>query len=52
MSPVSVAASRPRVDDRRVINGMLYKCKTGIAWRDLPERYVEDGLQPVLALVS
>jgi transposase len=27
------------VDDRRVINGMLYKCKTGIAWRDLPERY-------------
>lgn len=30
---------RPRVDDRRVINGMLYKCKTGIAWRDLPERY-------------
>ena len=30
---------RPRVDDRRVINGMLYKAKTGIAWRDLPERY-------------
>jgi transposase len=27
------------VDDRRVINGMLYKAKTGIAWRDLPERY-------------
>lgn len=37
--PVSGAAGRPRVDDRRVINGMLYKCKTGIAWRDLPERY-------------
>lgn len=32
-------AGRPRVDDRRVINGMLYKAKTGIAWRDLPERY-------------
>ena len=30
---------RPRVDDRRVINGMLFKAKTGIAWRDLPERY-------------
>ncbi len=29
----------PRVDDRRVINGMLYKAKTGVAWRDLPERY-------------
>lgn len=37
--PLSGAKGRPRVDDRRVINGMLYKCKTGIAWRDLPERY-------------
>jgi transposase len=27
------------VDDRRVINGMLFKAKTGMAWRDLPERY-------------
>lgn len=37
--PPSGVKGRPRVDDRRVINGMLYKCKTGIAWRDLPERY-------------
>ncbi len=37
--PVSGAKGRPRVDDRRVINGMLYKAKTGVAWRDLPERY-------------
>jgi transposase len=37
--PASGVKGRPRVDDRRVINGMLYKCKTGIAWRDLPERY-------------
>jgi transposase len=37
--PASGTKGRPRVDDRRVINGMLYKCKTGIAWRDLPERY-------------
>jgi transposase len=37
--PVSGAAGRPRVDDRRVINGMLFKAKTGVAWRDLPERY-------------
>jgi transposase len=37
--PVSGAKGRQRVDDRRVINGMVYKCKTGIAWRDLPERY-------------
>lgn len=37
--PVSGVRGRPRVDDRRVINGMLYKAKTGIAWRDLPQRY-------------
>jgi transposase len=37
--PASGVRGRPRTDDRRVINGMLYKCKTGIAWRDLPERY-------------
>ncbi|WP_425389381.1 IS5 family transposase [Cryptosporangium arvum] len=37
--PRSGAAGRPRVDDRRVINGMLFKAKTGVAWRGLPERY-------------
>ncbi len=37
--PVPGAKGRLRADDRRVINGMLYKCKTGIARRDLPERY-------------
>ncbi|MFE3229000.1 IS5 family transposase [Nocardia sp. NPDC059228] len=37
--PVSGAKGRPRVDDRRVINAMLYKAKTGVAWRDLPDRY-------------
>lgn len=30
---------RPRVSDRQVINGMVYKIRTGISWRDLPERY-------------
>ncbi len=37
--PASGVAGRPRVDDRRVINGMLFKARTGVAWRDLPERY-------------
>lgn len=37
--PVSGVRGRPRVDDRWVINGMLCKAKTGVAWRDLPERY-------------
>ncbi|MEV6686673.1 IS5 family transposase [Streptomyces sp. NPDC051130] len=30
---------RPRAEDRRVINGMVYKIRTGVSWRDLPERY-------------
>ncbi|WP_435853965.1 IS5 family transposase [Streptomyces misionensis] len=30
---------RPRVDDRQVINGMIYKIRTGLPWRDLPDRY-------------
>jgi transposase len=30
---------RPRVEDRQVINGMAHKIRTGISWRDLPERY-------------
>lgn len=25
--------------DRQVINGMVYKIRTGISWRDLLERY-------------
>lgn len=28
-----------RVDDRRVMNGIFYVLRTGIPWRDLPERY-------------
>ncbi|OSP26842.1 transposase, partial [Streptomyces sp. 13-12-16] len=27
------------MSDRQVINGMVYKIRTGISWRDLPERY-------------
>ncbi|OUC99626.1 transposase [Streptomyces swartbergensis] len=30
---------RPRVDDRQVINGMIYKIRTGLQWRDLPDRF-------------
>ncbi|MEU8483232.1 transposase [Streptomyces sp. NPDC048641] len=34
----SAVTGRPRVDDRRVINGMVYKIRTGMPWRDLPDR--------------
>ncbi|MFE0488249.1 transposase [Streptomyces griseoaurantiacus] len=41
LAPLIPRAStgRPRVEDRRVINGMAYKIRTEISWRDLPERY-------------
>ncbi len=29
----------PRVDDRRVLNGIFHILRTGAPWRDLPERY-------------
>ena len=28
-----------RVDDRRVLNGIFFKLRTGVAWRDLACRY-------------
>jgi len=30
---------KPRVDDRRVISGILHVLKTGCRWRDCPARY-------------
>ncbi len=29
----------PRVDDRRVLNGIFWRVRAGAPWRDLPERY-------------
>lgn len=29
----------PRVDDRRVLNGIFWLLRSGAPWRDLPERY-------------
>ena len=41
ISPLLPQKSRgvKRVDDRRVLNGIFFKFRTGIPWRDLPERY-------------
>ena len=30
---------KPRVDDRRVISGILHVLKTGCRWRDCPAQY-------------
>lgn len=29
----------PRVDDRRVLNGIFWRFRTGSPWADVPERY-------------
>lgn len=29
----------PHVDDRRVINGILWRFRAGAPWLDVPERY-------------
>jgi transposase len=29
----------PRANDRRVLNGILWRFRTGSPWRDIPERY-------------
>jgi transposase len=28
-----------RLDDRTVLNGIVWKFRTGVAWRDVPDRY-------------
>ena len=30
---------RPRVEDREIMNGILWIMRTGASWRDLPDRY-------------
>lgn len=32
-------SGRKRLDDRMVLNGIVWKFRTGSAWRDVPERY-------------
>jgi transposase len=33
------AAGIARVDDRRVLNGIFWRLRTGAPWADIPERY-------------
>ncbi|MFE5796179.1 IS5 family transposase [Streptomyces sp. NPDC056503] len=33
------STGRPRLDDRTVLNGIVWKFRTGVAWRDVPQRY-------------
>jgi transposase len=37
--PPVVRGGRPRLDDRRVLNGISWKVRSGAPWRDVPARY-------------
>ncbi|PTD94272.1 IS5 family transposase [archaeon SCG-AAA382B04] len=37
--PSQPETGRPRADDRRTINGILYVLITGCKWSDMPEKY-------------
>lgn len=39
LPPGQGARGRPSHDHRRILNGILFRLRTGIPWRDLPERY-------------
>lgn len=40
--PAPAKEGRPRADDRRTINAVLFVLKTGIPWNDLPSQYGDD----------
>ena len=37
--PRKPKTGRPNTEHRRLLNGILWKLRTGAPWRDLPERY-------------
>lgn len=39
LPPPPAGRGRPRRDDRRVVEGIVWRLATGTPWRDLPERF-------------
>ena len=39
LMPQAEGRSRPRRDHRQVVEGSVFRYRTGVAWRDLPERF-------------
>jgi transposase len=39
LPPEQPETGRPNVDHRRIIDGILWRERTGAPWRDMPERY-------------
>jgi transposase len=39
LPPVKGAMGRPMVDHRSLVEGAIYRYRTGVAWRDLPAEF-------------
>lgn len=39
LPPPPQGRGRPRVDDRLIVDGIIWRLTTGVPWRDLPERF-------------
>src|SRR5579875_8393 len=39
LPPQRAATGRPAKDHRTIINAILWRLRTGVPWRDIPERY-------------
>lgn len=39
LPPPPQGRGRPRVDDRLIVEGIIWRLATGVPWRDLPERF-------------
>ena len=37
--PKKKSTGRPRVDDEKLLNGIMYVLKTGCRWGDMPQEY-------------
>ena len=37
--PQKKAIGRPRVDDKKLLNGIMYVLKTGCRWNDMPSEF-------------
>lgn len=37
--PMKKVSGLPRADDRNILNGILWICRTGAPWKDLPDKY-------------
>lgn len=39
LPPPPQGRGRPRIDDRLIVDGIIWRLATGVPWRDLPDRF-------------